>query len=170
MAAADTLPTQPPFKMHSELRIKPGLWEFSDTAKVAGDTVVPNAVLARVPPAQRASHLAELRQMISQPTRERECISQAIFEQRVFGTESGCSRTIGSNTAGRLEIATVCRSESGGFKQYKTGKILATSGTSVITSFRAVSTQAGRTMTVDSVERGHWVGASCGNVHGIQQL
>jgi len=157
-------------KMHSVLQIKPGLWEFSDTAKVAGDTVFPEAVVARVPAAQRAQHLAELRQMLSQPSRERECINQATFEQRVFGIESSCKRTIASNTAGRLEIETECRSESNGLKQYKIAKILATNAASVISSFHAVSTRAGKTMTVDSIENGRWIGSNCGSVHGIQQL
>ena len=170
LAAADTLPLQPALKMHSELRIKPGLWEFSDTAKVAGDTVFPDAVVARVPAAQRAQHLAELRRMISQPSKERECINQAIFEQRIFGIETSCKRTIVSNTAGRLEIGTECRSESGGLKQYKIAKVLATSAASVISSFHAVSTRAGKTMTVDSVENGRWIGSNCGSVRGIQQL
>ena len=155
---------------HSALHIKPGLWEFNDTSKVVGDTVFPDAVVARVPEAQRAQHLAELRQMVSQPSRERECITQATFEQRVFGTESSCKRTISSNTAGRLQVDIECRNESGGLRQSKAAKILATSGVSVITSFHAVSTRAGKTMTVDSVENGHWIASNCGNVHGIQIL
>jgi hypothetical protein len=170
LAATDARPAKPAVKMHSALQIKPGLWEFYDTARVTGDTVFPDAVLARVPAAQRARRLAELRQMISQPSRERECISQATFEQRVFGIQTGCSRTVASNRPGRLEIVTKCRDGSGGFEQSKSGKILATSGTSVTTSFHAVSSQAGKTMTVDSLERGQWVGSSCGNIHGIQQL
>ena len=157
-------------KMHSVLHIKPGLWEFNDTPKVVGDTVFPDAVVAGVPLAQRSQHLAELRQMISQPSRERECISQATFEQRVFSIESGCKRTVSSNTAGRLEIETECRDESGGLVQQKLAKILATSAASVISSFHAVSTRAGKTMTVDSVENGHWISSNCGGLHGIQIL
>ena len=170
LAASNSFPAKPAPKLHSALQIKPGLWEFYDAARVAGDTVFPDAVLAGVPAAQRARHLAELRQMIAQPSRERECISQATFEQRVFSLETGCSRTVASNTAGKLEIATECRGGSGTFEQYKGGKVLATSGTSVITSFHAVSTQGGKTMTVDSLERGHWVASSCGNISGIQQF
>lgn len=170
LVAAHAAQAIPGAKMHSALQIKPGLWEFSDTAKVAGDTVFPDAVVARVPAAQRAQHLAELRRMISQPSKERECINQAIFEQRIFGIETSCKRTIVSNTAGRLEIGTECRSESGGLKQYKIAKVLATSAASVISSFHAVSTRAGKTMTVDSVENGRWIGSNCGSVRGIQQL
>lgn len=157
-------------KMHSVLHIKPGLWEFSDIPKVMGDTVFPDAVVAGVPLAQRPQHLAELRQMISQPSKERECISQATFEQRVFTIESGCKRKISSNTPERLDIETECRDESGGLIQNKLAKILATSAASVISSFHAVSTRAGKTMTVDSVENGHWISSNCGGLHGIQVL
>jgi hypothetical protein len=170
LAAARISPSPSPPKLHAALQIKPGLWEFNDRAKVAGDTVFRDALVAGIPAAQRAQHLAELRQMISQPSRERECINQTTFEQRLFGIEASCKRTIASNTAGRFELVTECRGESGGVKQYKTARILATSPTSVTTSFHAVSTQASKTMTVDSVENGHWVGSNCGNVHGIEQL
>ena len=162
----------PPFsgKTHSILHIKAGLWEFRDTSKVVGDTVFADAVVARIPEGQRAQHLAELRRMISQPSRERECINQAIFEQRVFGAETGCKRAIMSNTADRLEVGIECQDESGALKQSKVAKILATSPVSVTTSFHAVSTRAGKTMTVDSVEYGHLISSNCGNVHGIQIL
>lgn len=157
-------------KMHSVLLIKPGLWEFGDTAKVAGDTVFPDAVAARIPPAQRAQHLTELLQMISQPGKARECINQATFEQRIFAIETGCTRTMTSNRADRLEVRTECRNESGGFQQSRIARILATNAASVISSFHAVSTRAGKTMTVDSVENGHWISANCGNIHAIPLL
>ena len=165
-----TAAAPPPAKVHAALHIKPGLWEFEDRARVTGDSVFADALVAGIPPAQRAQHLAQLRQMIAQPGRERECISQATFEQRVFLTETGCKRTIVSNTAKRLEVVTQCRAQDGALTQIKNGRVLATSPTSAMTSFHAVSTRGRKTMTVDSLETGHWVSASCGNVHGIQQL
>lgn len=47
---------------HSALHIRPGLWEFNSTAKVVGDSVFRDALLGGVPAAQRAQHLAWLRQ------------------------------------------------------------------------------------------------------------
>jgi hypothetical protein len=158
----------PPEKPRVLLQIKPGLWEFDESTKVAGDSVFPDAMLAGVPAAQQARRLAQLRQMIAQPGRERECITQAVFEQRLFGIEAGCKRTVVSNTSGRIEIASECHGESGGLTQDKKAKILATSPTVATMSFHAVSTQNGKTMTVDSVQNGRWVSSSCGNVHGIQ--
>jgi hypothetical protein len=114
LAAADKAPSPPTGAMHATLQIKPGLWEFDDTAKVTGDTVFPDAVLDQVPAAQRPQHLAALRQMISHPSRKRECITQAIFEQRLFGIDTGCQRTPVSNTAGRLEVLTQCHCAAGG--------------------------------------------------------
>lgn len=153
---------------HVLLQVKPGLWEFDDTATVSGDSVFPDAVLAGVPGSQRARRLAQLRQMIAQPGKERECITEAAFEQRLFGIETGCSRTIVSNNASRIEIVTECRAESGGLGQYKKARVLASSPASATMSFHAASTRNGKTMTVDSVENGHWVTSNCGNVHGIQ--
>lgn len=168
LAAAATPP--PPPNMHPVLQIKPGLWEFDGTTKVVGDAVFPDAALTGVPVTRRVQRLMELRQMIARPSRERECMSQAIFEQRLFGIEPSCHRAVASNTGGRLEILTECHGESGGLKQSTNARILATTATSVTTSFHAVSTRADKTMTVDSIESGRWIGSSCGNVHGIEIL
>lgn len=160
----------PAVKLHSALQIKSGLWEFSDSATIAGDTVFPDAMLAGVPAGQRAERLAELRRMMSQPTRERECVSQAVFEQRLFSIGSGCRQTIGENTPGRLELLSECQSATGDFRQNSTSRVVASTSTAVTASMHAVSAQAGRTMTVDRIQNGHWISSSCGSVHGIQQL
>lgn len=166
--AAALVSAAPAPNPHVLLQIKAGLWEFNDSTKVAGDTVFPEAMLAGVPAAQRTQRLAQLRQMIAQPGRERECITQAAFEKRLFGLETGCKRTIVSNTPARIEIVTECEGESAGLRQDKKAKILATSPTAATMSFHAVSTQNGKTMTVDSVQNGRWLSSSCGNVHVIQ--
>ena len=158
----------PNSKLHSVLQIRPGLWEFISTANVSGDTVFPETLLARVPAGHRAGHLAELRRMMSQPSRERECISQAVFERQLFTAGSGCKQAAGPNTVSRLEVVTECQSQSGAFKQRSTSKAVASSPTAVTTSMHAVSMQSGKTMIVDSVQRGRWIGASCGNVRGIE--
>jgi hypothetical protein len=155
---------------HAVLQIKPGLWEFSDTPKVTGDTLISDAMLATVPAAQRAQYLAETRKMMAQPSRERECFAQATFEQRVLSVGSGCTQTVVSNTASRIEVLTECRAESGGLKQYNSRKLTAPNPISVTTSFHAVVTRQGKTMTIDSIENGRWLNSSCGNVKGIQQL
>lgn len=170
LPAASAFSSPPASQMHAKLQIKPGLWEFDDSAKITGDTVFPDAVLDGVPAAQRARHLAELRQMISRPSRERECITQAVFEQRVFGIETDCKRTIAANTSSRFEVTGQCHGAAGGLTQSKTSQVLATSPTAVITSFHAVSTRAGRTMITDAVKHGRWISSNCGNVHGIEQL
>jgi hypothetical protein len=170
LTAADSAPVPPFAKMHSALRIKPGLWEFNDQVKVTGETVLPDAAVAGLSPAQRVRRLAELRQMIAQPSRERECMSQESFERRLFGIETSCKHVITSNNASRIEILFQCRGESGGLKQSKESRILAASPTAITMSFHAVNARNGKTMTVDSLETGHWVGLSCGNVHGIEQL
>jgi hypothetical protein len=170
IGAASGSPVPQSAKIHSALRIKPGLWEFNDRVKVTGDTVLPDASVAGLPPAQRARRLAELRRMIAQPSRERECMSQASFERRLFGIETSCRHIVASNSASRVEVLTQCRGQSGDLKQSKDARILAASPTAITMSFHAVSTRNGKTMTVDSLENGHWVGLSCGNVPDIEQL
>ena len=88
--------------IHSALHIRPGLWEFNSTANIVGDTVFRDALLEGVPAAQRAQHLAWLRQQMSHPSKERECISQTSFERQTASQGSGCKQTVISNTASRF--------------------------------------------------------------------
>ena len=168
---AGSTPSSPPTGiLHVVLQIKPGLWEFGDTPKVTGDTVISDAMLATIPATQRAQYLAETRKMMAQPSRERECITQATFERRLSSVGSGCTQTVVSNTASKVEILTECRAESGGMKQYNSRRLVAPNPISVTTSFHAVVARQGKTMTVDSIESGHFLSSNCGNVKGIQRL
>ena len=155
--------------MHSALYIRPGLWEFSSTGKVLGDTVFRDQLLKGVPPAQRAQHLAWLRQQISQPSKERECLSKDAFERQISSFGSGCKQTVVSNTVSKFEILTQCVAEDHGWKDVMSSRTVATPTTSITTE-HGVSSKAGKTMTRDTVESGHWISSSCGNVHGIQML
>jgi hypothetical protein len=157
-------------KPHLLLQIKPGLWQFDTRASVSGDTVVPDALLASIPPGQRAQHLAELRRMLSQPSRERECISKAAFERRLFTLGNGCNQTIASNTATRIEVLTKCHAASGDFMEDSTSRLVASTPRSATTAMHAVSKSAGRTMIVNSVQSGRWISSDCGGVHGIEEL
>jgi len=156
-------------KAQSALHIKPGLWEFNSTGKVLGDTVFRDALLEGVPPAQRAQHLAWLRQQISQPSKERECLSQASFERQISSVGSACKHTLISNTTGRFEVLKQCVVEDHGWKDMSTSSTVITP-TTFTTSEHGVSTKAGKTMTRDTVQTGRWISSSCGDVHGIQIL
>ena len=164
---ASTLPAAG--EMHPALHVRPGLWEFNSTGKVAGDTVFRDALLAGVPPAQRAQHLAWLREQISRPSEERECLSQAGFERQIFSLGTGCKQTVVANTASRLEILTECRAEDRGWKDDSSNRTVV-SPTVAVMSEHGVSSRAGKTMTRDTVQHGRWIGSSCGNLQGIQVL
>jgi hypothetical protein len=81
---AGTATSAPPAGVHVLLQIKPGLWEFTHASKVTGDTIFSDAILAHVPPAQRAQFMADTRKEIASPHEVRECVTQAKFEQQVF--------------------------------------------------------------------------------------
>lgn len=165
-------PTAPGARpIHVALQIRPGLWEYADTPKVTGDAIFPDAMLARVPPAQRAQFLAETRREVARPHKARECMTQPKFEQRVSLNFTGCARTIVSNTPRALEIRNVCRSETQGIRQDTLQKILVSSPTAVTIATHAISTRGGKTMTIDSTDVGRWISTACplkGDV--IQQL
>ncbi len=168
--AVGTARSQPAGTAHIMLQIKEGLWEFSEIPRVTGDTIISDAMMARVPAAQRTQYLAETRKAMEQPGKVRECINQKTFEQRVFSVGSGCVQTVVANAASGIEVFTECHSGNGGIKQDNTRKLVAMEPTSVNTSFHGVLARQGKTMTVDSTESGHWLSSNCGDVKGIQQL
>ena len=154
---------------HAVLPFKPGLWEFVDTPTVTGDTVVSDTMIAKIPAAERAQFLVETRKMMSQPQTVRECMTQAKFDQRLFAAAGpGCSQTIVSNAASRLEVQTKCR---GADNQQGTDRaVTASNPTSATISMHAVVAQHGKTMTIDTVEKGRWLSADCGGLKDIQVM
>jgi hypothetical protein len=156
--------------LHVALQIKPGLWEFTDDTKVAGDTIVADVMLAHFPPAQRAQAVAQMRQEMTEPHKERECFTQTKFEQRVSIEFPGCARTVVTNTAKAFDIGSVCRSEAHGTKEDTTQRISVSGPAAVVTTTHAVTTRGAQSMTIDATTSGRWIGADCklGNV--IQQL
>jgi hypothetical protein len=153
----------------SALRFRLGLWEFIDTPKVTGDTVISEAMTAKMSAAQRAQFLAETRKMMAQPQRERECMTQAKFDQRLFhAARSDCTQIAVSNTASRIELQTKCR--GAGIQQETDCSVVASSPISVTSSMHAVVAQHRKTMTVNSIENGRWLSADCGGVRDIQVM
>ena len=155
--------------MHTVLQLKPGLWEFTEMPKVTGDTVISDAMMAKIPPGQRAQFLTETRKMMAQPQRVRECMTQAKFDQRLLSAvRSGCTQTTVSNMASRIEVQTKCR--DAGSQQGTDRTVVASSTTDVTSTMHAVVAQHGNTMTVDTIETGRWLSAGCGGVKDIEVL
>ncbi|HUJ47468.1 MAG TPA: DUF3617 family protein [Rhizomicrobium sp.] len=156
--------------LHIALQLKPGLWEFSDTAKVTGDTIFSDAMLAHVPQAQRAQYMADTRKQMVQPHKARECITQARFEQQASLESGGCTRSLASNTVSRFESRTTCRNQAQGMTQTSQQDIVASSPVATTSTLHAVTTRGGKTMTVDTTETGRWISATCNLGDVIQQL
>jgi hypothetical protein len=149
------------------LQIKPGLWEFTNTPKVSGDTVISDAMLAHVPAAQQAQFLAETRKQIAAPQKVRECLTQAKFEKQLLTAGPDCNVSIPSNSAIRLEVRTTCRSVRGDMHDETRNDVVVAATSSSGTLHSAV-TRGSKTMTVESAENGHWIAADCGGVKDIQ--
>lgn len=143
------------------LRIKPGLWEFETKPTVSGDTVIANAISARLPPAQLPAYLAETRRMMGEPSKQRECINQARFEQQLLTSGSGCKQILAVNNPSRLEVVQACQSDAFGASQSSSSKTVVSSPVNVMTSSHAVAKRQGKTMVVDSIQTGRWIGANC---------
>ena len=169
---AGASPTKAPAVVHVALQIKPGLWEFTDTPKMTGPTILPDAMVSNVPPGRRAQYLAETRQQLAEQHKERECITQAKFEQRLALSSDDCTRTMVLNTPSALDLRSTCRSESHGIKQSTEQKILGSSPSMVTSVVHFVTTRGAESMVIDTTEIGRWLGADCGGLKDdvIQQV
>jgi hypothetical protein len=152
------------------LQIKPGLWQYNDTTRVTGDTIIAEAMLAHVPPAQRAQFIADMRKQLTSPQRERECMTQPKFEQRISTTFGTCTRKMASNTIGKLDVQSVCHSEGSGMKEDTTQRIVVSNGDGATITTHAVTTRGGKSMTIDATETGRWISTACNLGDVIQQL
>lgn len=156
-------------RMQSALHIKPGLWEFESTGKVTGDTVFRDALLAGVPPGQRAQRLALLRQGITGPNKEHMCVTRDFFDRAIFSLGTGCKQTVLSNTASKIEVVSECRVEDHGWKDETSNKTVVNPTSSTV-SEHGVSSKAGKTMMRDTVQRGRWISSNCGNLQPFRAL
>jgi beta-lactamase superfamily II metal-dependent hydrolase len=145
------------------LDVKMGLWEVSATTEIGGQ--MPTYDTSKMTAEQKARIDAAMKEMQGTHTNvNKSCMTREKFEKQSFmmtGNEKdNCKQTITTNTRSALEATVVCTGEHPMKGQMH---IDALSPTSVKGTVKSATTDQGRTMTVNAVLIGKWLGADCGN-------
>ncbi len=147
----------------ASLAIKPGLWKVTTTSHMNGQLPIPEADLARMPPAQRAKFEAAMKAAAANmgaPHVFEECLTakQIADGLKLNETEPSCHRTILSSAPTELRIHESC---TGTTVREMDGTFEAPDPSTMHGTIHMVATHGARTMNVDSVVQGQRLGADC---------
>jgi Protein of unknown function (DUF3617) len=155
-----------------KLNVKPGLWEMSSVGQANGVPPISDDMLARLTPEQRARVQAAMQASMgsaSKPKLFKECVTPEKLSQGFDlqqSKDSSCQRSVVSSTTTDFAIRAVCtRSEA---TTTMDAHFQLNGSEQVAGTVHVVTTHDGKTMTIDSSINGKWLGASCGNITGVE--
>lgn len=156
------------------LNVKEGLWEVTLTHPSNGLPGMPEDVLAKMPPEQRARVEEMMKQkgmsMSGNTTTVKSCVTKEKIEKGMaFATENrnNCTRTIVNSSSSHFEVKYHCDETA------KDGKKTTIDGTTTVDVVNGDSTKGvshvvsnsdGRTMNVDMTFASKYLGPSCGDI------
>ena len=144
--------------------VKTGLWETTINTTMSGGMPIPDSVLARLTPEQRARMEERMKASSGGKTTtatSRGCVTKEDLEKAPkFGLDQkACTYTILNSTGTKAEIRAECDKE--GVKGSGTMQVEALSSESVKGSYQSTAISNGHTMNVSSNFTSKWLGATC---------
>ena len=145
------------------LNVKTGEWESTLTTATAGQLPIPQEMLDKLTPEQRAKMEAAMKARNGQgaTNTHKSCLKKEDLD-KPFGTDEqrkSCKQTFVTSSASHQEIHMEC--ELGGGKQSGTLKLEAVDSSNVKGSMQMVASNGGRTMTVNTSFSSKWLGPVC---------
>ena len=144
------------------LNVKTGEWESTIASDTSGQLPIPQDMLDKMTPEQRAKMEAMMKARGMQGPRTtvtKHCVKKEDLD-KPFGNENkSCKPTIVTSTATKQEIHMEC--EMGGGKQVGTLKFEAVDSSTVKGSMQMTASNGGRTMNVNSTFSAKWLGPAC---------
>lgn len=155
LRAADTI---------TPLDVKLGQWETSITTETSGLPPIPQELLDRLPPEQRAKMEERMKSTGSRgpkTTVTKSCLKKEDLDKALsFGTDQkSCTRTIVTSSRSKQEIHMECT--LGGGKQSGTIRVEAVSSENVKGTTQMTMTNGDRTMNSNSTFASKWLGSTC---------
>jgi Protein of unknown function (DUF3617) len=155
-----------------KLDVKPGLWEIASEGQINGAPPVPEDVLARLTPEQRARFEASMQASMAnaaKPRLSKHCMTPEKIQRGLDMEQqnnASCQRKVLSNSASKMDISEDCSDANG---TTSIGEHFELSGPEQITgTVHVVRTAGGKSMTVNSTIHGKWLGASCGDIKDFE--
>jgi Protein of unknown function (DUF3617) len=146
------------------LNVKTGQWESTFTSESAGQLPIPQEMLDKLTPEQRAKMEAMMKARSAQGARTntyKTCLKKEDLD-KPFGTDEqrkSCKQTFVISSGSRQEINMEC--ELAGGKQTGTLKLEALDSGTVKGTMQMVASNGGRSMTVNSSFSSKWLGPVC---------
>ena len=149
------------------LNVKTGLWESTSTVTVNGQIGLPEDMLSKLTPEQRARYEARMQANAGGRTTTHTNQSCLTPEKLNHGTlfddkEMGCRQTVLNSNSSKLELHVVCQNND--MSAQGTLQIEALNSESVKGSGTMSITSQSHTMNSKTSLTAKWVGASCGSV------
>lgn len=145
------------------LNVKVGLWETTATTRTSGAMPVPDELLAKLTPEQRAQVEEKMKSSPekTRTTTSKSCITKEDLEKGAkFGEVSKeCSQTIVTSTSSKLEMRFACQSPEGSANG--TLAFQALSPESVKGTGEGSVSGGGHTMKTNTTFTSKWIGPVC---------
>lgn len=146
------------------LSVKTGEWESTMTNETSGQLPIPQEMLDKMPPEQRAKMEAAMKARGMQGPRtivNKRCVKKEDLD-KPFAKDNenkACRQTILTSSSTKQEVHMEC--EMGGGKQVGTLKLEALDSSTVKGTMQMTASNGGRTMNVNSTFSAKWLGAAC---------
>jgi Protein of unknown function (DUF3617) len=147
---------------YQPLNVKLGTWETIYTTTVSGAPPIPQEMLDKMTPEQRARFNASMSKMASGTPRTRTsktCLTKERLEKDPFNDRKSCTDTVLTSTSSKMEIEEVCEEENAKFDSKV--RIEATDSENVKGWVQSTVTGSGKTMNVNGTFTSKWLGAAC---------
>jgi hypothetical protein len=144
------------------LNVKTGEWESTITSDTSGQLPVPQEMIDKMTPEQRAKMEAMMKARGMQGARTtvtKHCVKKEDLDKPFGNDNKACKPTIVNSSATKQEIHMEC--EMGGGKQVGTLKFEAVDSSTVKGSMQMTASNGGRTMNVNSTFSAKWLGSAC---------
>lgn len=146
------------------LNVKTGLWESTTIMNMGGLPPMPQEVLDRMTPEQKAQIEAAMKAQQGKPVTTKHCVTKDDLNRKDLFEENAknCTRTVLTSTSSKLVMNIECVNDN--MKTTGTVHLDVNSSESVTAKVEMVATGNGRTMNMSSVITAKYLGAACGDV------
>jgi hypothetical protein len=144
------------------LNIKTGEWEATMTNETSGQLPIPQELLDKMTPEQRAKMEAAMKARGMQGPRttvNKHCVKKEDLDKPFANENKSCKENVLTSSATKQEVHMEC--EVGGGRQVGTLKLEALDSSTVKGSMQMTASNAGRTMNVNSTFSAKWLGPAC---------
>ena len=147
---------------YQPLNVKTGRWETKFVTTVSGAPPIPQEMLDKMTPEQRARFEAAMSKMASGTpvTRtSKSCLTKERLGKDPFNDRKECKETVLTSTGSKMEIHEVCTDEQSTFDSKV--RIEASDSENVKGWVQSTVTGSGKTMNVNGTFTSKWIGAVC---------